>query len=426
MADFAYQIARRTGSGAAFAPSESVRRALGLPRRLLERGEDDSAMRVAAAGLYLGFVPLAVAAELVDHAVDRAPALFGATTAFLVLQTAVVVFGRGLRPWVWAVLTFAVPLCFAAYAACTPTAGLLLWPALTAPVLWTALFRSGGWLVTDYVLVALATGYAAHVYPDSGSPLVGPAADAIRLLALAVVAIGVFRLARVRRAESRHTGNRERRQRKLVEHLLVAHEQEREQIAAHLHDETVQTLTAGVFALGAASQAHARGDTEMTTARLEQATTAMRSALEDARRMSFQLRPVLVSHYAICEAVQRMVDQFVADTGVTVHFDVDSMPSGLDRLVETLVYRTLADLLDNVRQHARATTVTIRVGRTDQVLWGEVSDDGSGFAIRPAIGKRRTLASMAEQFRAAGGYFRIATGESGSTVVFQFPLDAPT
>jgi signal transduction histidine kinase len=425
MADVAYQIARRTGFRAALAPSVSVRWALGVPGRLLQDGEDDSAMRIAAATLYVGFVPLAAAAELLDGAVDRAPVLFGATTALLLVQTAVVVFGRGLRAWVWGALTFAVPMCFVAYTACTPSAGLLLWPALTAPVLWTALFRSGGWLVTDYLLVALATGYAAHVYPDASSPLVGPAADAIRLLALAVVAIGVFHLARVRRLESRQTGNRERRQRKLVEHLLYAHEQEREQIAAHLHDETVQTLTAGVFALGAASQAHARGDGEVTTVRLEQATTALRSALDDARRMSFQLRPVLISHYAICEAVQRMVDQFAADTGVTVHFDVDSIPSGLDRLVETLVYRTLADLLDNVRLHAHADEVTIRVGRTDQVLWGEVSDDGSGFAIRPAIGKRRTLASMAEQFRAAGGYFRIATGETGSTIAFQFPLDAP-
>jgi signal transduction histidine kinase len=423
--DLAYQLTRRAGQ-LPWPPLVGIgKAALGGVRRLVEGGEDHPTKRVTAAVLYLGFVPLAMAAELLDDAAAHHPVLFWATTAGLLAQTATVVFGRGLREWVWSVLTFAVPLSFAGYAACTAEAGLLLWPALIAPILWTAAFRSGRWLATDYVLIAGASLYEAHLYPDRTSPLVGPAAEAIRLLALAVVAVGVFLTTRAWRAEARRTAGRERRQRKLVEHLLLAHERERQRIAGELHDETVQTLAAGVFALGAASQANARGEAAVTAARLEQATQAMQRALDDARRVSFQLRPALVSHYEITEATQRMADQFVADTGLALAFDVRAIPAGLDRLVETLLYRTLSELLDNVRLHARAQSVQIRVGRTGDVLWGEVADDGRGFALRPAIGKRRTLAAMVEQFRAAGGSFRIATGERGTTVGFEFPLTGP-
>jgi signal transduction histidine kinase len=423
--DIAYQLTRRTAQLPWPPVAGAGRAVVGGLRRLVEGGEDQPTKRVTAAVLYLGFVPLAMAAELLDHAAGRHPLVFWATTAGLLAQTATVVFGRGLREWVWAVLTFAVPLSFAGYAACTAEAGLLLWPALIAPILWTAAFRSGRWLVVDYVLIAGASLYAAYLYPDRGSPLVGPAAEAIRLLALAVVAVGVFLTTRAWRTEARRTAGRERRQRRLVEHLLFAHERERQRIAGELHDETVQTLTAGVFALGAATQANGRGEAAAVAARLAQATEAMQRALDDARRVSFQLRPALVSHYEIGEATQRMADQFVAETGVALSFDVRSIPTGLDRLVETLLYRTLSELLDNVRLHAQAQSVQIRVGRTGDVLWAEVTDDGCGFALRPAIGKRRTLASMVEQFRAAGGSFRIATGERGTTVGFEFPLANP-
>jgi signal transduction histidine kinase len=426
VADIVYQTSRAAIRGwGRRRLSGGSRGVLSAGRRMVEGGDEDRAQRLAAAALYIGFLPLVIAAELLSDATARHPVVFWGTTAGLLAQTATVVFGRRLRAWVWAALTFAVPLSFVGYVACSPSAGLLLWPALMAPLLWTALFRSAAWLAIDYALIGAVTVYAALVYPGRESPLVGPAAVAIRLLALAVVAVGVFRVAGAWRSESRRVAGRERRQRRLVEHLLVAHEEERRELAGHLHDDTLQGLAAGVIALGAATKSQARGETALMAARLEQATAAMQDALEDARRVCFQLRPALVSHYEIAGAIRRMVDQFCADTGAAVEFDADAIPDGLDRLVETLLYRTLAELLDNVRLHAHAQTVRIRVGRAGDVLFGKVQDDGCGLGLRSAIGKRRTLATMAEQFRAAGGSFRIDSTEQGTTVAFEFPLTDP-
>ena len=101
----------------------------------------------------------------------------------------------------------------------------------------------------------------------------------------------------------------------------------------------------------------------------------------------------------------------------------------LPEIVESLAYRTLAELLSNVRRHARATRLHVSLAVEDGVLRGAVSDDGTGFDVRVALDRRTAplhlgLDSTAERLRLSGGDLEIESELGSGTIVrMTIPLD---
>ena len=94
--------------------------------------------------------------------------------------------------------------------------------------------------------------------------------------------------------------------------------------------------------------------------------------------------------------------------------------------VETLVYRTVREALINVRRHARAKHVVIRIGERRGGLHGRVADDGRGFrAGRPPARREMHigLETSRERLRAAGGSLDVTSAPGqGTTIEFHIPL----
>ena len=95
--------------------------------------------------------------------------------------------------------------------------------------------------------------------------------------------------------------------------------------------------------------------------------------------------------------------------------------------VETLVYRTVREALINVRKHARAEHVVIRLGERRGALHGRVADDGRGFRTDRA-GRRGGRCTSASR-RPASACARPAAASSvtsapgqGTTFEFHIPL----
>jgi signal transduction histidine kinase len=109
----------------------------------------------------------------------------------------------------------------------------------------------------------------------------------------------------------------------------------------------------------------------------------------------------------------------------TTQCSIERLPD----VVESLAYRTLAELLSNVRRHARATTLHVSLAVEDGMLQGMVADDGTGFDVRVALDVRTAplhlgLDSTAERLRLAGGDLAIESELGSGTVVrITIPLD---
>ncbi|MDX6495451.1 MAG: two-component system, NarL family, sensor histidine kinase UhpB [Gaiellales bacterium] len=209
--------------------------------------------------------------------------------------------------------------------------------------------------------------------------------------------------------------------------LVLSADRERTRIATDLHDDTVQVMTATLLSLDRLVRSMREIDRPDLTAQAQTARETLSLAIDRTRNMMFELRPPLLDSSGLAVAVSELVRVLSAEEGFegTTECRIERLPE----VVESLAYRTLAELLSNVRRHASATRLHVSLTVEDGVLRGVVTDDGSGFDVRVALDRRTAplhlgLDSTAERLRLSGGDLEIQSQPgAGTTVRLAIPLD---
>lgn len=216
----------------------------------------------------------------------------------------------------------------------------------------------------------------------------------------------------------------ERRLRELSARLLVAQSRERSRIARDLHDEVGQTGTAVHLHLQRATDV---ADPNAKDELIKRADVAVEGLLQWAQDMAGQLRAPLLEDLGLGEAVEHLVEEFEARTGVSATVAVSQGDDSISPAVAEESYRIVQEALTNVTRHARATKVTVRVEIQGESLLLEIEDDGVGFdtAIRPDGGFG--IIGMSERVALFRGRLELesAVGE-GTTVRVFLPLSGPS
>ena len=207
-----------------------------------------------------------------------------------------------------------------------------------------------------------------------------------------------------------------------MERLVRAQEQERSRVAADLHDDTIQVMSACVISLDSVRMAVQDGNTERVRRGLEQVSELISGAVERTRRMTFDLRPAVLWHHGLVVALEQALHTLESETGIATSLDVVGLETRIDATMETLVFRSITEILANARVHSGAKTLKVRLERAAGVLDVRVADDGRGFDLEPALARaRRTnhlgLESLMERVDAAGGRVEITTAPGKGTVV---------
>jgi signal transduction histidine kinase len=107
---------------------------------------------------------------------------------------------------------------------------------------------------------------------------------------------------------------------------------------------------------------------------------------------------------------------------VAASLEVSGFEERIDSTLETLIFRSITELLGNVRAHASATSVVVQLERDENAVHVRVADDGRGFDLETALARaRRTnhlgLESLMERMDAAGGTVEVITAPGEGTVV---------
>lgn len=220
----------------------------------------------------------------------------------------------------------------------------------------------------------------------------------------------------------------EAHRRATVAAMLEVEEAERARIATALHDDTVQVMTAALFAL---DRALIPGrDPDELRAIVRDARETIEQAADRTRRLMFELRPAVLHERGIGAAISALVEHAARDVGAG--WSVDVSPLRFPTAVEELAYRTVSEAIMNVRKHARASYVSVTVTPHDGVLRGAVTDDGCGFQVEPAQQRSDRvlhigLEAMVERVRMAGGVVEIDSKPgAGTRIAFEIPLAPAT
>lgn len=201
--------------------------------------------------------------------------------------------------------------------------------------------------------------------------------------------------------------------------FMRAQELERGRFARELHDETGQAFTAILLGLRSV-------ETATTPEELGAAVESLRaltvSALDDVRRLAFELRPKALDDFGLPAALEHLVHNVADRSGIVV--DLEGVPSSrFDPEIETAVYRTVQESLTNVVKHAMARHVSIVVSRRPTALAILVEDDGNGFEPAAVEGDHFGLEAMRERLALVGGSLRVESSHGhGTTLHAIIPL----
>jgi signal transduction histidine kinase len=200
--------------------------------------------------------------------------------------------------------------------------------------------------------------------------------------------------------------------------------EERSRIAREMHDGLAQILGYLSLELQTLTALVRQGDSKAALEALKAARQRIRAAQADVRENIVSLRTTLAGDVGLVPALQQYVDEFSIATGVEARL-VSQVGDGpcLSPLAEVQLVRVIQESLTNVRKHARAHSVEVKLMARDQRLEVEVADDGVGFV--PAGNGRGHfgLYTMRERVESVGGRLAVFSQPgAGTRVEINMPL----
>jgi signal transduction histidine kinase len=184
---------------------------------------------------------------------------------------------------------------------------------------------------------------------------------------------------------------------------------ERERLAREVHDTLAQGYTS-IVVLAQTAAAQLPGDPGAAAERVALIEEVARDNLAEARAMVAAFAPVALDSSTLVEALQRLLERFGRETRLATRLDTAALREAgpeLSRAEEIVLLRGAQEALANVRRHAAASAVVLRLNRVGDTVSVHVEDDGVGFD--PAATAGVGLAGLRDRAEAVGGEVDIAS-----------------
>jgi two-component system, NarL family, sensor histidine kinase UhpB len=194
---------------------------------------------------------------------------------------------------------------------------------------------------------------------------------------------------------------------------LVAEAAERRRIAADLHDEVGQRLTALLLRLDRLR----RLPPAEAAAEFDATAEAMKATLEVVRGLARRLRPEVLDELGLVPALRSLCDRIEKSTGLTVRRSLDPDLPPLSPDAELVAYRVAQEALTNAVRHAGAGAAHVRLAAEGDGVELVVSDDGVGVSRGAAEDSAGGIRGMRERALLIGGRLEVAPAPGGGTAV---------
>ena len=196
---------------------------------------------------------------------------------------------------------------------------------------------------------------------------------------------------------------------------------ERTLLARELHDSIAQSLAflkIQVQLLRAALQSGSKPEVEAVLGELD---AGVRESQADVRELLLHFR-TRASDIDVESALRSTLQKFELQSGVPIRLTLDVHGRPPDADVQIQVLHVVQEALSNVRKHARASHVDVRI-RSEPHWSFEIADDGVGFDPQAnPPGTRVGMQIMRERARTINGALRIDSSPGrGTTVVLELP-----
>ena len=210
-----------------------------------------------------------------------------------------------------------------------------------------------------------------------------------------------------------------------AENLRAVVMQERQMMAAEVHDAVAQDLTFLRMRMPLLEQAIAQHDDARAARFMGELRDALGHAHGSLREIITQFRTPL-DPQGLARGLRSRVDEFASRSGVEATLDNQEPALALPPAQETQVLYIVSEALTNVDRHACATQAWVQLRRADTThIELRVEDDGTGVHSNLSEPGHHGINIMGERARRLGGQVSLLPRAGGGTaVVLRFPVPA--
>lgn len=211
--------------------------------------------------------------------------------------------------------------------------------------------------------------------------------------------------------------------RMLLRRVEDAGEQERRRIAADIHDDSIQVMASVSLRL----QSLHSDIPENRQSALHDIREMVDQAIDRLRHLVFELRPPALDTKGLSAALRQYLERAGAEAGFDFRIE-DKLELDPPADVRTQLYRIAQEAIANIRKHADARLVQLRIEPKGSGVNVRLEDDGKGFDptdFEPMPG-HLGFSAMRERAEMSGGMWDLRSSPGNGTVVeFWLPTEAP-
>ncbi|CAN5404400.1 hypothetical protein BH10CHL1_BH10CHL1_20540 [soil metagenome] len=171
------------------------------------------------------------------------------------------------------------------------------------------------------------------------------------------------------------------------ERIIRAQEEVRHQLARELHDNTAQMLSLIIMNLDMTRRQLTNQNYDKAQLEIDAIEELARQANREIRTLLFELRPVILESRGLIPALHAYHRQLQASLESKIHLEVLPFDLPLTMNGASTVFSIIQEAVNNIRKHAKAKNIWIRVHVEGENLYFEIEDDGVGFDFDATIDK---------------------------------------
>lgn len=210
----------------------------------------------------------------------------------------------------------------------------------------------------------------------------------------------------------------------LNSYLTQTEERERKKIAEALHDGLGQILALAFMRLSSLTDLPLE---KKVLRRIKETKASIQEAVRQTKTHTYNLSPPILYELGLIPALRWKLEEIEQIHHIKTSFDTNDMQTDFNSDINILLYRSVAELLNNIIKHARAQRISVVLEKKDIYLHIKVIDNGIGFNTgnienesgQPGFG----LFSIAERLNSVQGELLInSTKEKGTEATIIAPL----
>jgi signal transduction histidine kinase len=215
----------------------------------------------------------------------------------------------------------------------------------------------------------------------------------------------------------------------LLRHLRArAIEAERSRIARDLHDGILQTLLSIEIQLDVLRRRVLAGPEQAVTA-LGNLQQTVRNEAADLRQTVTDLRPLRVQSADLVDLMRGFAERYRNESTIALDLLVDSTQLRAPDRVCREIFQIYREALNNIKKHAKASHVVVKLSQDDSRLVLVVDDNGDGFSFAGKFSGdeldrlRLGPISIKERSRTVGGILTVESNPGhGARLTIEVPL----